>query len=93
MRTLKIQSLPDNKQWVDKDFIMLHVCFQLLVDCVEEEEIVKRTDYETHQKEIDEVNELYQWWQNNKENEDLDEDKEAQEMLLRLIKIRRFLWT
>lgn len=36
MRTLKIKSL--GKSYVDKDTLMLHACFQILVDFVNEEQ-------------------------------------------------------
>ena len=39
MRILKIDSLPNAKQWVDRDHIMLHACFQILQDCVEKEKV------------------------------------------------------
>lgn len=42
---LKIRSLDDG--WCDKDVVMLHACFQLLEDCVEEENLFDgHTDWE-----------------------------------------------
>jgi len=37
MRNLKIHSLPSAKEWVDRDEIMLHACFQILVDFIDKE--------------------------------------------------------
>ena len=54
MRTLKINTLPSVKEqsWCDRDTIMLHACFQILVDWVEKEggltdavEQIKARDY------------------------------------------------
>ena len=48
MRILKIDSLPNVKQWVDRDHIMLHACFQILQDCVEKENVDTHCNYEAH---------------------------------------------
>ena len=100
---LKIQTL--DKGWSDKDNIMLHACFQLLTDCIEKEKLHDLTDwnqddnFKTAKKEIDE---LYNWWKNRVNDEQSDQvdpiwtenqhDKDT-EMLTRLVKIRKFLWT
>lgn len=48
MRSLKIPSLASkSKKRYDADTIILHACFQVLKDCVEEEKIDTRADYET----------------------------------------------
>lgn len=90
MRILKIESLPSAKQWVDRDEIILHSCFQILKDCVEKEEVDTHCDYETHKEFVDEVRFLYKWWSKRSESESQDEDDT---MLLRLMKIRTSLWT
>lgn len=90
MRILKIESLPSAKQWVDRDEIMLHSCFQILKDCVEKEEVDTHCDYETHKEFVDEVRFLYKWWSKRSESKCQDEDDA---MLLRLMKIRTSLWT
>lgn len=90
MRILKIESLPSAKQWVDRDNIMLHSCFQILKDCVEKEEVDIHCDYEAHKEFVDEVRFLYKWWCERYKSENKDEDDE---MLLRLMKIRTALWT
>ena len=90
MRTLKINSLPDKEVWIDKDIIMLHACFQILQDCVEEEKVDTHCDYEAHKDFVDEVRFLYNWWLVRKDSLSSDEDDE---MLIRLMKIRTSLWT
>jgi hypothetical protein len=90
MRFLKIESLPSAKNWVDRDQIMLHSCFQILKDCVEKENVDTISDYETHKEFIDEIRFLYEWWKIRSKGDQSDEDNE---MLERLIKIRGFLWT
>ena len=89
MRTLKIESLPSAKEWIDRDEIMLHACFQILKDCVEKEKVDEFCDFETHKDFVTEVRFLYNWW-NTREDSNYTEDDE---MLLRLLKIRGFLWT
>lgn len=92
MRTLKINSLPSSKDWVDRDVVMLHACFQILEDCVEKEEVDNHCNYETHKEPVDEIRFLYKWWKNRKVK-DWSDDAEDDEMLIRLMKIRGFLWT
>ena len=94
MRILKINSLPSVKEsyWLDKDLIMIHSCFQLLVDFVEQECGLEHCSYIAHKESVDELKYLYDWW---KENQNMEEynGKVADEHLMRLIKIRGFLWT
>jgi hypothetical protein len=93
MRILKIDSLPNAKQWIDRDVIILHACFQLLQDCVEKENVDTHCNYEEHKDFVDEVRFLYEWWLKRKNDESFDDDDEDDEMLKRLMKIRRVLWT
>ena len=93
MRYLKIESLPDSKNWIDRDCIMLHACFQILVDAIEKEEVDTHCDYEEHKENVDEIRFLYKWWINRKEDDSIESDKEDDEMLIRLMKVRTFLWT
>ena len=60
-RILKISTLPE-EGWVDKDAVMLHAWFQLLVDFIEKEEGDKHCDYEAHKEFVDEIRFLYNWW-------------------------------
>ena len=93
MRILKITSLPPTKDsWVDRDMIMLHSCFQLLVDFVEKEDGLNQSDYEFYKETVDELKYLYDWWQENKESVSIDDDV-ADKHLIRLINKRGFLWT
>lgn len=99
MRILKIKSLPKSKTWVDRDTVMLHACFQILEDCVELEKVDEHVNYDAHKDFVDEVRFLYQWWQKRKIDEyisdidDMEQMKEDEEMLIRLMKIRCQLWT
>lgn len=98
MRMLKIHSLPKAKHWIDRDVIMLHACFQILQDYIEKEEGDTHCCYEVHKEFVDEVRFLYNWWLKRKEticneNDHKDDDKEDDEMLARLMKIRTMLWT
>ena len=94
MRTLKIESLPSKKDWVDRDTIMLHACFQILKDCVEKEEVDTHCNYEAHKDFVDEVRFLYEWWNKRIKKETTDKQmKEDDKMLIRLMKIRTSLWT
>jgi len=93
MRVLKIDSLPSEKQWVDRDHIMLHACFQILQDCVEKENVDTQCNYDAHKDFVDECRFLYGWWQHRKIDDSFDNDDEDSEMLGRLMKIRTVLWT
>lgn len=93
MRILKIHSLPNSKQWIDRDHVMLHACFQILEDCVEKENVDTHCDYEENKDFVDEVRLLYKWWLKRKNDESFDNDDEDDEMLNRLMKIRGLLWT
>lgn len=94
MLSLKIESL-SSKDWVDRDEIMLHACFQILKDCVEKEKVDTHCNYESHKKFVDEVRFLYKWWEKRKDltNADDNQMKEDSKMLIRLMKIRTGLWT
>jgi len=93
MRILKIDSLSNAKQWVDRDHIMLHACFQILQDCVEKEHVDTCCEYEAHKVFVDEVRLLYRWWLKRKTDTSFIVDKEDDEMLGRLMAIRSGLWT
>lgn len=94
MRKLKIKSLPNKKTWVDRDEIMLHACFQILVDYIEIENGDVHCNYEAHKDFIDEIRFLYKWWKKRiKVKNSYEYMKEDNKMLKRLIKIRCSLWT
>ncbi len=101
---LKIETL--NGGWTDKDVVMLHACFQLLTDCVEKENLLTgHTDWnydEAHRQAKKEILELHHWWKERvveEQNENLDpiwtknQHQKDTEMLIRLIKVRGYLWT
>lgn len=63
MRALKIQTLKGG--WCDRDEILLHAAFQILVDFVEQErpaEIVDWSHDATHRRAWKEIMGLYRWW-------------------------------
>jgi hypothetical protein len=90
MRHLKISTLPSAKYWHDRDSIMLHACFQILVDFVEKEDGLNQWCAEDYKEQITEMKYLYDWWKD--ENEECSEQA-LDEHLIRLIKIRGYLWT
>jgi hypothetical protein len=96
---LKISSL--DEQWHDKDEVMIHACFQLLVDVVEKENLFTGDiDWQHSEKEVSEkaeILELYNWWLEYRgqiDEETFQKDYEFEnQMFIRLIKIRSRLWT
>ena len=95
---LKIETLTD--QWLDKDVIILHACFQLLSDCIEKENLLNgHIDWsakEDSQKAKNEIELLHHWWIHRKtKTEELGEKQyeEDNQMLKKLIDIRKYLWT
>lgn len=94
---LKIETLDEN--WRDKDSVMLHACFQLLKDCVEQEKLLNgHTDWdadEIHRSAKVEIEELYNWWLAYTELNIPDDERYKLEtkMLERLISVRWALWT
>ena len=60
---LKVQTL--GKGWHDKDGVLLHAAFQLLVDFVEKEHPDKIVDWNAnglHRRAWKEIKSLYKWW-------------------------------
>jgi len=97
---LKIESLSNG--WRDKDDVILHACFQLLRDFIEQEkEMIEIIDWEHDEEQKQAKSEiyfLYNWWKERFHNEeDFDKIKQQYEednqMLKRLIDVRRYLWT
>jgi hypothetical protein len=88
MRSLKIPSLESkSKKHYDACEIILHACFQILKDYVEEEKVSIDIDHE--------VRFLYDWWnvRSNTAVEDYKiQSKEDGIMLAKLMKIRTQLW-
>jgi len=63
MRYLKIHTL--EKGWYDKDELLLHAAFQLLIDFIEQEKPDKIVDWnvdKAHRKAWQEIKSLYDWW-------------------------------
>lgn len=62
MKYLKLQTL--TKGWHDRDEILLHACFQVLVDFMEQEKperIIWNVD-ELQKNAWKEIKSLYNWW-------------------------------
>jgi len=91
--------------WCDKDLVMLHACFQLLTDFVEDEMKNDLTDWqaeENTQNIKSEISNLYNWWKERSNPGNFESIDPAfsdvqyikdNEMLIRLIDIRKYLWT
>ncbi len=85
--------------WVDKDILMLHSCFQLLKDFIEKEDPFNYNIKNCKLKK--QLMELYKWWLQREEDvesdkvNELDHDQylEDNKMLIKLIKLRCHLWT
>ncbi len=97
-------SLPPT--FCDRDYLMLHACFQTLVDFVDREQGHFYEDVYTlyvtdcgkqrarhEEADWDAIRSLYAWWivrRNYRYSDDYDEDNA---MLKRLIDLRKYLWT
>lgn len=91
--------------WCDVDGKMLYACFNLLKKFVDEEKPFDVTDWtqdEEHKFAANEIHALYSWWVDDypkllHESATPFQDSELlakeEEMLVRLVKIRKFLWT
>lgn len=99
---LHIKTLSEG--WIDPDLLMLHACFQVLSDFLEKENpfgLISWDHDEEHKEVKTEIIFLYDWWQKRKIlEEDLTilnnrlapQNLEDTEMLIRLMKVRTFLW-
>lgn len=102
---LKLKTNPGYSDIVER---MMHANFVLLEEFMEEEfdrvqwypsnnklEEDEKEYFETSSKVADELKFLYKWWQKRKKKECLtfEEEKEDNFMLIRLVKLREYLWT
>lgn len=80
--------------WIDRDRLMLFACFQILVDFIEKELPNSNTDYSLGgwKEAKEEMEALYKWWTVDR-NPRANSQDEDDEMLLRLMKVRGFMWT
>ena len=102
-RNLLIKTLDGD--WSDKDIVMLHACFELLTNFVEDELPLDDRDWEHDEKARNarkEITDLYGWWKERIVKEEAgeinpimrtDEYEIDNQMLIRLINIRKYLWT
>lgn len=68
MKYLKIHTL-EKGQWYDRDTILLHAAFQVLIDFIEQErpgEIIDWNSDEMHRHAWDEMTQLYRWWKDER---------------------------
>ncbi len=101
-RILRVKTL--QKGWHDNNEVMLHACFYLLKNFIEKEKPFKCPSWKQSEDYSSAQNELiflYGWWKKRKKIErshDMLNNKlhpqniEDNEMLMRLVKIRLFLW-
>lgn len=89
---LQINSLTDT--WHDKDEVILHACFQCLVDFIDQEQ---PTADEFNKDVWNEIIDLYQWWKEERQHKEpaqFDGDYVLDSgNLIRLIMVREYLWT
>lgn len=91
--------------WIDQDNRMFIACFKCLEDFVEKEKPFEQTDYEWSdeaRQEKKEIQELYNWWkvelpalykQDYTTGKWQDLEVIEEQMLMRLMKMRKRLWT
>lgn len=77
MRYLKIETL--DKGWCDRDQVLLHAAFQILVDFIEKED-PERIDWNSnglHRRGWREIKSLHRWWKETRPNRKspLDDEK------------------
>ena len=62
---LKLRGIRRDSEWCDKDHVMLHACFQLLVDFIEQERPQTIVDYRhdrRQRRQWAELRRLYRYW-------------------------------
>ena len=90
--------------WRDKDAVLLHACFQLLTDFLAEEALLPRNWDESAESQHakGEIDALTEWWTQRAAAEqegavdaiwDPGQYEIDNQMLVRLIHIRQYLWT
>jgi hypothetical protein len=89
MKYLKIKTL--EKDWCDKDYILLHAAFQILIDFIEQEKPGETHDWSVdklHKKTWQEIESLYIWWKTERPaRKDPLDDKRIKHPSLKLEKI------
>ncbi len=87
------------KGWCDNDIVMLHACFQLLEDCVEQEDIFNVIVWDNSSDLLEvkhKIKKLYDWWKSRLTADNFvssDQYDEDSNKLIELIKLRGYLWT
>ena len=93
---IKIKTLP--RSWIDRDEVLLHASFQILVDYVEGEDPFGVCGWDNSPDIAKEIKDLYNWWKVERKRTGPpwhweEWTVEDQQMLHRLIDIREHLWT
>lgn len=99
------QIITKSSEWYDKDIMILYACFQILKDSIEKDSLLTLAiDWNINEDSVfarKEIEVLYNWWKERRLLEILDNlsplEMEKQyeidnQMLIRLIKIRKYLW-
>ena len=93
--------------WCDRDYLLVFAAFQILEDYVNKEDThfhidvyktYKESGYEEdrareEERDWNEIRVLYGWWQERKTDKYADDYDQDNEMLHRLINVRKYLWT
>lgn len=83
----------------DKDLLLLHFSFELLVKFVEDEmkkDSVTNWSVGNRREAYDEIMSLYRWWVGYRDRDvdlSIETYRHETEQLCRLMKVREFLWT
>lgn len=82
-----------SRGWCDRDHQLLYAAFNILVEFIEQE---KPFDHLERSPEVEaELKALYKWWTVERVDQfgDLEAYEKDNEMLCRLIVVRKYLWT
>jgi hypothetical protein len=79
--------------YYDKDTLMLYACFNLLRLYFVQERPDQCINWSSRQEIWEEICFLYDWWTVHRPVRGENNDAEDTEMLIRLMKVRSFLWT
>ena len=74
----RLRHLSPRSRWCDKDHVMLHACFQLLVDFLEQEKPQKIVDYShdrRHRETWKELQTLYRYWKIERPRAERERDR------------------
>lgn len=104
MRKIKVPSLPNNKKFWDKDDVLLHTSFAILVEFFEKEKPERSfsTEFDTEKDkkrvyEYYKLRSLYLWWKYLRNTEHYEKNHASygfdSEQLKQLASLRHHMWT